>query len=476
MPRKTKIVCTIGPASSSKRAIERLIKAGMNTARLNLSHGSHQEHADTISTIRQVADELSAQVAILLDLPGPKLRTGRLEENGVRLEEGDIFTFISRQIKGNKQRVSVNSPAFFSKVSVGNSIFLSDGALQLEVVATKKSSVECRVIVGGLLTENRGINIPGVKLTESPISLKDREHLAFGIEHGLDFIAVSLVRSDGDILEVKRLLEERGGNIPVIAKIENQEAVNNIDGILSEAAGMMIARGDLGVEIQLEKVPLVQKAIIHKCNLVGKPVIVDTQMLESMVSATRPTRAEVSDVANAIFDGADAVMLSGETAIGRYPVQAVRVMSRIITESEKVIPYDRILLEKSEQVMALTDDAISYSACHISQRLKAASIVAYTTSGSTALRVSKYRPRAPIIAITPDIKIARRLALSWGIEPHLITEPINADMVFQEAAGIAFNTSLAKEGELVVITAGIPTGITGNTNVIKVHRVETVTD
>lgn len=476
MPRKTKIVCTIGPASNSKRVIERLIKAGMNTARLNLSHGSHEEHAETIGTIRQAAGELGIQVAILLDLPGPKLRTGRLEGNGVRLEEGDTFTFTSRQIKGNKQGVSVDSPAFFSKLSAGNSIFLNDGALHLEVVAVKKTSVECRVIVGGLLTENRGINIPGVKLTESSVSLKDREHLAFGVKHGLDFIALSLVRSAGDILEVKRLLEERGGNIPVIAKIENQEAVSSLDGIISQADGLMIARGDLGVEIQLEKVPLVQKEIIRKCNLVGKPVIVATQMLESMVVATRPTRAEVSDVANAIFDGADAVMLSAETAIGRYPVQTVRVMARIATESEKVIPYDRILLEKSEQVMALTDDAISYSACHISQRLKAACIVAYTTTGSTALRVSKYRPKAPILAITPDINTARRLALSWGIEPHLITEPVNADMMFQEAAGVALNTSLAKEGELVIITAGIPTGIPGNTNVIKVHRVETASN
>ena len=476
MPRKTKIVCTIGPASSSKQTIERLIRAGMNTARLNFSHGSNEEHAETVRTIRQAAEELGARVAILLDLPGPKLRTGPMEKNGVRLEEGDAFTFVSRKILGNKERVTVDSAAFFTQVLVGISIFLNDGALHLGVTAVTEASVECRVIVGGLLTENRGINVPGVKLFDSPLSLKDREHLAFGIEHGLDFIAASLVRSANDILEIKQLLEEQGGNIPVIAKIENQEAVNNIDSILSEADGMMIARGDLGVEIRLEKVPLVQKEIISKSNSAGKPVIVATQMLESMVGASRPTRAEVSDVANAIFDGTDAVMLSGETAIGRYPVQTVRIMAKIVTESEKVIPFDKILLEKSEQVMDLTDDAISYSACHISQRLKTACIVAYTTSGSTALRVSKYRPKAPIIAITPDIHTARRLALSWGIEPHLITEPINADMVFQEAARIAFNTSLAKEGELIVITAGIPTGIIGNTNVIKVQKVESTTD
>ncbi len=472
MLRKTKLVCTIGPASNSKRIIERLVLAGMNTARLNFSHGSRQEHAETISTIRDVADTLDMPVAILLDLPGPKLRTGKLEKNGVRLNEGDHFSFTSEKILGNQHTVSVDSPVFFKDISVGNNIFLNDGALQLEVISTNNIAVECKVIIGGLLTENRGINVPGTTFSESPISREDKKHLAFGLEHGVDFIAVSLVRSADDILKIRQLLKELGGNIPLIAKVEKQEAVDCIDMIVAEADGIMIARGDLGVEIQLEKVPIVQKEIIRKCNRVGKPVIVATQMLESMVGATRPTRAEVSDVANAIFDGTDAVMLSGETAIGRHPVQTVRVMAKIAVESEKVLPYGRILLEKSEEVTAQTDDAISYAACHIAQQLRAACIVAYTSSGITAFRVSKYRPKVPIIAITPNSNIARRLALSWGIEPHLVTEPINADMMFQEAAKIAFNTSLAKQGELVVITAGIPTGIPGNTNVVKVHHVE----
>lgn len=471
MLRKTKLVCTIGPASNSKRIIERLVRAGMNTARLNFSYGSRQEHAETISAIRDVADTLDMPVAILLDLPGPKLRTGKLEKNGVRLNEGDPFSFTSEKILGNQHTVSVYSPGFFKDISVGNNIFLNDGALQLEVISTNTVTVECKVIIGGLLTEHRGINVPGTTFSESPSSREDIKHLAFGLEHGVDFIGVSLVRSADDILKIRQILKELGGNIPLIAKIEKQEAVDCIDMIVAEADGIMIARGDLGVEIQLEKVPIVQKEIIRKCNRVGKPVIVATQMLESMVGATRPTRAEVSDVANAIFDGADAVMLSGETAIGRHPVQTVRVMAKIAAESEKVLPYDRILLEKSEEVTAQTDDAISYAACQIAQRLRAACIVAYTSSGITALRVSKYRPKVPIIAITPNSDITRRLALSWGIEPHLVTEPINADMMFQEAAKIAFNTSLAKQGELVVITAGIPTGIPGNTNVVKVHQV-----
>ncbi len=472
MLRKTKLVCTIGPASSSKLIIERLVRAGMNTARLNISHGSYQEHAETISTIRDVAGTLDMPVAILLDLPGPKLRTGKLEKSGVRLNEGDPFSFTSKKILGNQHKVSVDSPGFFKDISVGNNIFLNDGALQLEVISTNATTVECKVIIGGLLTENRGINVPEITFSESPISREDIKHLAFGLEHGVDFIAISLVCSADDILKIRQLLKELGGNIPLIAKVEKQEAVDCIDMIVAEADGIMIARGDLGVEIQLEKVPIVQKEIIRKCNRAGKPVIVATQMLESMIGATRPTRAEVSDVANAIFDGTDAVMLSGETAIGRHPVQTVRVMAKIAVESEKALPYDRILLQKSEEVTAQTDDAISYAACHIAQRLRVACIVAYTSSGITAFRVSKYRPKVPIIAITPNSNIARRLALSWGIEPHLVTEPINADMMFQEAAKIAFNTSLAKQGELVVITAGIPTGIPGNTNVVKVHRVE----
>ena len=472
MLRKTKLVCTIGPASNSNRVIEGLVRAGMNVARLNFSHGSHQEHAETIRTIRDVSDKLDIPVAILLDLPGPKLRTGRLEKNEVRLNEDDHFSFTSEKVLGDKHRVSVDSLGFFNDIVVGDNIFLNDGAIQLEVTSTNNNEAECKVVVGGLLTGNSGINVPGVKLNVPSVSSKDLKHLAFALEHGVDFVAVSLICSADDILKIKQLLQKKGGNIPLIAKIEKHEAVNNIDSIVAEADGIMVARGDLGVEIRLERVPIVQKEIIRKCNQAGKPVIVATQMLESMVGATRPTRAEVSDVANAILDGADAVMLSGETAIGRYPVQTVKVMAKIITETEKVLPYELILHEKSEQVTDQTDDAISYAACHMSQRLRVACIIAYTSSGSTALRVSKYRPKVPILAITPNSKIARRLVLSWGIEPHLVTEPINADMMFQEAAKLAHKTALAKIGELVVITAGIPTGSPGSTNVVKVHRVE----
>jgi len=375
MLRKTKLVCTIGPASNSNRVIERLVLAGMNVARLNFSHGSHQEHAETIRAIRDVSDKLDIPVAILLDLPGPKLRTGRLEKNEVHLNENDRFSFMSEKVLGDKHRVSVDSLGFFNDIAVGDNIFLNDGAIQLEATSTRNTEVECKVVVGGLLTGNSGINVPGVKLTVPSVSSKDLKHLAFALEHGVDFVAVSLVCSADDILKIKQFLQKKGGDIPLIAKIEKHEAVNNIDSIVAEADGIMVARGDLGVEIRLERVPIVQKEIIRKCNQAGKPVIVATQMLESMVNTTRPTRAEVSDVANAILDGADAVMLSSETAIGRYPVRTVKVMAKIITETEKVLPYELILHATSEQVTDQTDDAISYAACHMSQRLSVACII-----------------------------------------------------------------------------------------------------
>lgn len=470
MRRRTKLVCTIGPASSSSQKIEKLIRAGMNVARLNFAHGSLEEHSRVIKAVRDVSASMDMPVAVLMDLPGPKLRTGKLKKEVV-LGANDDFSLIRESILGDECKVSVGLPAFFKDIRVGDTVFLNDGAIQLEVKSIANGEVRCKVIVGGLLTANRGINVPGVKLNVSSVTKSDLEHLAFGVKHGVDFVAASFVRSADDMLSIKKFLKEMGVNIPLIAKIEKHEAVDDIDSILAEADGIMVARGDLGVEIPLEKVPTVQKKIIRKCNQAGKPVIVATQMLESMIGATRPTRAEVSDVANAIFDGADAVMLSGETAIGKYPVRTVKMMAKIIIEAEKVLPYARILLEKSEQVIAQTDDAISYAACHISQQLGAACIVAYTTSGGTALRVSRYRPKVPILAITANAGITRRLSLSWGIEPHLSSKPVNSDTLFKDAAQLAFDTGVARGGDLVVITAGIPISRRGSTNVVKVHQI-----
>jgi len=472
MLRKTKIICTIGPASKSSRMIQRLARAGMNVARINTAYGTEEEHTKVIRTIRGVSTRLDVPVAILLDLPGIKLRTGQLRRKEVYLKEGDQFSLTSEKVSGDEQKISVSLPEILNDIKVGNTIFLNEGAIQVKAISTTDSEVRCKVVVGGVLTSNSGINVPGVRLNVPSITGQDLKLLAFGLEQGVDFVAISFVRSAADILRLRQFLYEKGASIPLIAKIEKHEAVNDIDRIIAEADGIMVARGDLGVEIPLKKVPIVQKKIIRKCNQVGKPVIVATQMLESMVGMVRPTRAEVSDVANAIFDGVDAVMLSDETAAGRYPVETARMMANIAVETEKTLPYERMLLEKSEQVVPQTDDAISYGACHIAQQIRAACIVAYTSSGSTALRVSKYRPKTPILAITHNPDVARRLALSWGIEPYVVDRPGNVDAMFQRGAQLALETGIARKGELVVITAGIPTGISGSTNLVKVHRAE----
>ena len=472
MNRKTKIVCTIGPASKSRKTIESLAKAGMNVVRLNFSYGKFSEHEQVIRDVRAVSRTLNLPIAILLDLPGPKIRTGSLENGKVTLKEDSTFSLVKDNVRGNEQQVSVNYPVFFNDVKAGNSIFINDGAIQLKVTSATKNKLQCKVIVGGVLTENKGVNLPGIKLNMPSTINTNLEQMAFGIEQGVDFFALSFVRSADDIAERRRFLQKMGSNIPLIAKVEKHEAVNKIDEIVREADGVMVARGDLGIEMPLAEVPLIQKSIIRKCNNLGKPVIVATQMLESMINMARPTRAEVSDVANAIFDGADAVMLSGETAAGKYPVQAAEMMAKIATETEGALPYEQWLIEKRRHAPAQTDDAISYAACAISQQIGARCIVAYTRTGSTALRVSKYRPKATILAITPDERIFRRLALSWGVEPYLAKAPRNVDVLFQEAAKISVKTNLAKSGDLIAITAGIPMGVTGSTNIIKVHRIE----
>ena len=472
MNRKTKIVCTIGPASKSRKTIEGLAKAGMNVVRLNFSYGKFSEHEQVIRDVRAVSRTLNLPIAILLDLPGPKIRTGSLEDGKVTLKEDATFSLVKDNIRGNEQQVSVNYPVFFNDVKAGNTIFINDGAIQLKVTSASKNKVQCKVIVGGVLTENKGVNLPGIKLNMPSTINTNLEQMAFGIEQGVDFFALSFVRSADDIAERRRFLHKMGANIPLIAKVEKHEAVNKIDEIVREADGIMVARGDLGIEMPLAEVPLIQKSIIRKCNNLGKPVIVATQMLESMINMARPTRAEVSDVANAIFDGADAVMLSGETAAGKYPVQAVEMMTKIATETEGALPYEQMLIEKRRHAPAQTDDAISYAACAISQQIGASCIVAYTRTGSTALRVSKYRPKATILAITPEDRIFRRLALSWGIEPYMAKAPRNVDVLFQEAAKLSVKTNLAKSGDLIAITAGIPMGVTGSTNIIKVHRIE----
>ena len=470
--RKTKIICTIGPASESAQMIEKLAVSGMNIARLNFSHGSHKQHAANIETIRRVSLQLDLPLAILQDLPGPKLRTGRLKEGEVWLKGSDDFTLTSKNIIGDKRAVSVNLLSLPRDVNPGDTIFLNDGAIELEVISTSDSDVRCKVIVGGVLTPERGVNVPGVRLSVSPVTDEDLRHLAFGLEHGVDFVALSFIREASDVLQVRQFIQAKGANTPLIAKIEKREAVDNIDEIIAEVDGIMVARGDLGVEMPLKKVPLVQKEIISRCNRIAKPVIVATQMLESMVHSPYPTRAEVSDVANAIFDGADAVMLSAETAVGEYPAEAALTMAQIADETESALPYHRILSQKMGAVLPQTDDAISYAACSIAEQLGASAILAYTTSGSTAQRVAKYRPKSPILAMTPRDSVRRKLALYWGVHSYKVTEYASVEEVFQQGANLAVKLGLARSGDLIVVTAGVPLGVPGSTNMLKVQKIE----
>ncbi len=469
--RRTKMVCTLGPATQSPEAIQKLVEAGMDVARLNFSHGTPQEHAAHIAAIRDVSDRLGRPVAILQDLPGPKIRTGPLSAPYVTLRDGQIFTLTTDKIIGDEQRASTTLPSLPHDVAPGNLIFLDDGALRLEVLAVSGHDVQCRVLHGGLLRAEKGINVPGVTLSTPSVTDQDWRFLEFGIEHGVDFVALSFVRRPADVKQVRLFLVQRQANIPLIAKIEKHEALDNIDDILTVVDGVMVARGDLGVEVPIERVPIAQKSLVRKCNQAGKPVIVATQMLESMIHNPSPTRAEVTDVANAIFDGADAVMLSAETAVGEYPVETVQMMAKIALEAEAALPYEHILAERGTNLQPETDDAIAYAACHIAQQLEAAAVVAFTTSGSTARRVAKYRPRAPIVAMTPNPLVQRRLALSWGVSP-VVVHPCSVEEMFAIGSRIAPQLGLAAPGQLVVITAGLPISTAGSTNLLRVIRAE----
>jgi pyruvate kinase len=471
LKRRTKIVCTIGPATGTAPIIERLIRSGMNIARLNLSHGTHKFHAQYIRTVRRISQRLGMQVAILMDLPGPKYRTGRLKGGQAILKKSAQVTLTTRDIEGDAAAVPVNLPDLPQDVKIGDTVLLDDGAMQLRVLGKNGNEVRCRVTVGGVLTERRGLVVPGMR-TSSPFMTDIlREHIAFAVQQKPDYLAISFVSSAEDISDIRAVLSEHNADIPVISKIERVQAVKGFNDILSASDGIMVARGDLGVDIPLERVPLIQKEIIQKCNRVGKPVITATQMLESMVNAARPTRAEVTDVANAIFDGTDATMLSAETSIGKYPVQAVRTMARIAQETENRLPYGHLMAEKSTLIEQETDELISYSACHTADSLGAVAIVAFTQSGSTARRVSKYRPRVPILAITPSDLVSGRLLLHWGVYPFQIGPASTLDELFSTGAKLAKQTGLARPGNLIVITGGVPIGVAGTTNLLKVEKI-----
>lgn len=470
--RRTKIVCTIGPATGSVRVIEQLIRSGMNIARLNLSHGTHSEHRRYTRNIRRVSQRLGIDVGILMDLPGPKYRTGKLKGGQAVLKRGAEVVLTTRNVEGDATLVPVNLPNLPQDVRVGDTILLDDGAMQLKVRERGDSEVRCRVTVGGLLTEGRGLVVPNMRASGPFITDSLREHLLFAIGEQPDDLALSFVSGAEDTANVRAALHESNVDIPLIAKIERGEAIRNFDSILSASDGIMVARGDLGVDIPLEQVPLVQKEIITKCNRAGKPVITATEMLESMVNSIRPTRAEVTDVANAILDGTDAIMLSAETSIGKYPMQAVRMMAKIAQETENRLPYEEILFERGAWLEKNTDELISYSACHTAHTLGASAIVAFTQSGSTAGRVSKYRPRVPILAVTPSSVVAGKLLLHWGVHPVQIAELSSVEEQFATGARLAKELGVAKPGDLIVITGGIPVGVAGSTNLLKVERIE----
>jgi len=471
--KKTKIVCTIGPASESEEVFEKLVLNGLNVARLNFSHGTHEEHKKRIDMIKKVRKKLDIPVAIMLDTKGPEIRTGVFENGIVELVEGQEFTVTTRDVVGNSSICSVTYKGLPKDVSVGNSILIDDGLIELKVKEiVNDTDIKCIVVNPGPVKNHKGVNVPGIKINLPAITQKDIDDILFGIENEIDFIAASFIRKASDVIEIRKILEaHKANNIQIISKIENQEGVDNIDEIIQVSDGIMVARGDLGVEIPTEEIPLVQKTIIKKCNEEGKPVITATQMLDSMMRNPRPTRAEVTDVANAIFDGTDAIMLSGETAAGKYPVEAVRTMANIALRTEHSLNYKELLSTKSIGNNITVTNAISHATCATAEDLGAAAIVTATSSGYTAKAVSKFRPSAPIVAVTPREDVMRKLMLVWGVYAVQAEDVDSTDEVIDESVKRAMEKGYIKQGDLIVITAGIPVGVAGSTNLIKVHIV-----
>jgi pyruvate kinase len=467
LPR-TKIVCTIGPASSSADIIADLVANGMSVARLNFSHGNHKDHGAIIKKVREASAAAGRPVAVLQDLCGPKIMVGKIPDAGIRLSPGQslILTADRRSAQGN--RVPVTYHALPSQVKPGDRVLLADGMMELIVERTTPDEIECTVVTGGILTSHKGINLPSSSLDIPAITEKDRRDLIFGLEMEVDYVALSFVRTAVDIHTIKKIIHRQGKQTPVIAKIEKHEALDNIDAILEAADGIMVARGDLGVEIPLEKVPNIQKQLVRKANILGKPVVIATQMLRSMVESPRPTRAEATDVANAVLDGADAVMLSEETASGNYPVEAVRFMARIAAAAEERFPHEKYLRMLSKEGIA---EAVSYAASILAGNLNAGAIIATTRSGFTASHIARYRPAQPIIALSPDVETVRRLTLHWGCIPFFLPVVEDTDQMVENAAEAAMEKGHVHKGDRVVITAGRPIWQAGTTNMLWVKEI-----
>ena len=468
--RKTKIICTMGPAVENDQIIRTMMLEGMNVARFNFSHGDHAEQKGRLDRLKRIREELGLPVAALLDTKGPEIRIGRFENGMVELKKGQLFTLTTKEITGNEDQVSISYKELVDDVEEGMMILLDDGLIAMRIENMTATDIICKVINGGTLGDKKGVNIPGAKLSMPFISKKDYDDIIFGIENGFDFIAASFTRTADDILEIRRIFQEQGCNsMNIIAKIENMQGVENIDEIIRVADGIMIARGDMGVEIPLEDVPVIQKMIIKKVCEAGKQVITATQMLDSMMKNPRPTRAEATDVANAIYDGTSAIMLSGETAAGLYPVESLKTMVRIAVRTEKDIDYRKRFKMRETVERPDVTNAISHATCTTATDLGAAAIITVTKSGETVRMISKYRPECPIIGCTTEDYVCRQLNLSWGVSPLLIEEENNTDELFEHSVDAALAADLVKQGDLVVITAGVPLGISGTTNLIKVH-------
>jgi pyruvate kinase len=470
--RKTKIICTLGPATEEPEVLEALIKAGMNVARLNFSHGTHEEQKEKLEKLRAAREKLGMPVAALMDTKGPEIRLKEFAEGSVILEEGQDFVLTTEEVVGDGKRVSITYKKLPQDVEVGTHILIDDGLIEMVVTALNDTDITCKVLNGGKVSNKKGVNVPNVELSMEYVSPKDYKDIVFAVKEDFDFIAASFVRTADDVREIRNILHELGGDdIQIIAKIENNQGIEHIDEIIEAADGVMVARGDMGVEIPMEEVPVIQKVIIKKVYSAGKVVITATQMLDSMMTHPRPTRAEITDVANAIYDGTSAIMLSGETAAGKYPVESVETMARIALRAERDINYLARLKSREPLHNPSITDAISHSACLMAGDLDATSIVAVSKSGRTAQMVSKYRPQSPIIGGSLSEKVCRQLNLSWGVTPLLLEEKQNADELFEHALERARAAGLAQEGDTVVLIAGVPVGIAGTTNLIKAHIV-----
>lgn len=470
--RKTKIVCTIGPTSENEEILKKLISSGMNAARLNFSHGTYEEHGKRIELVKKLRKYTNKPIAIILDTKGPEIRTGNFKNGGVELLEGQKYTLTTRSLEGDESICSVSYEKLHEDLKPGSRVLISDGLIELMVENIEGQDIHCTVVNGGPVGNHKNINVPNASINLPAITEKDVNDIRFGIQNGIDIIAASFVRKAADVLAIRKVLEDYGGlGIQIVSKIENQEGVDNIDEIIRLSDGIMVARGDLGVQIPVEEVPIVQKMIIERCNNAGKPVITATQMLDSMIRNPRPTRAEASDVANAILDGTDAIMLSGETANGKYPVETVSTMARIALKAENSINFEAILKKKRKQHIPTVPDAISLATVSTAMQLKASAVITATQSGHTARIVSKYRPQCEIIAVTPYWQVARKLSIVWGVYPIIAEKMESADEVIDRSVDEAIEQGYIKKGELVVIAAGVPVGYAGTTNLMKVHIV-----